>query len=256
MKTSHIIAFAAVMGGLFAATPNAEAVITFTGGVADWTFYYDSTNDTFDVVFQAKGTTVATGLDTPYVGPPGGVGGSASNFTYDNLQVNISSSPLRTVNGVDYLISPAAGTNYTNASQPDLGFRTRFRELDGGDPPVAVDQFSGFRMTLNLTNSTLPGDFIMFKFDALLNDNVILFETADSDLSHDWPAWGHSHWHFGFSEIGDYELVFDIAGIDGNGDVVTSTGTAAIGFNVIPEPSTALFSVLAVGALALRRRRA
>jgi hypothetical protein len=256
MKTSNIIAMAAVLGGLFVVTPKAEATITFTGGVADWTFYYDSVNDTFDVVFQAKGTTVATGLDNAYVGPPGGVGGSTTNYTYDNLQVNVSSAPRRTVNDVDYLITSASGTSYTNDAQPDLGFRTRFRELNDGEPQVAVDQFANFRMTLNTASSTLAGDFIMFKYDAIADTNVILFETAKGDSSHDWSAWGHSHWHYGFSQEGDYNLVFDIEGLDAGGNVVTSTGSTSIGFNIIPEPSSALLSVLAVGALALRRRRA
>lgn len=255
MKTYHIPAIAAVLGGLFIAVPTAEATITLTAGVADWTFYYDSGADTFDVVLQRKGTAVATGLNTPYVGPPGGVGGSADNFSFSELVVNVSSSPATIVNGVDYIITPAAGTSYPSSpDKADLGFRTRFREL-AGEPPAAVDQFAGFRMTLNLVNSTLPGDFIMFKFNSVTEVNDILFETSDGDLSHVWPAWGHSHWHFGFSEEGQYDLVFDITGVNGLGETVTSTGSTAITFDVVPEPSAALLSIFAIGALALRRRR-
>lgn len=241
---------------VFSATNHASASasidIAFTAGGADVTFFYDAATQSFDTVFRTKGNTVATGLSTPYGTPPGGVGGSASDFRFDTLTVEISQAPWVQVNGNGYWVSPASGSSYTDPNQPDLGIRTRLRE---GDP--AIDQFSGLRWSLDTLASSMPSgaDFVLFSTDAFGDTGSVLFETATADLSHDWPAWGHTHWHWGFSDPGDYHLVFDIQGIGGtHGD--SPQGSFAVNFSVIPEPSAyaAILGGLALIALFIRRR--
>ena len=259
---------AALMGGLFlTAAPSAEATITFTGGVADLVFFYESAEDRFDVVFRNKGAQV-TGDDTVYPGFTGIVAGdrdAVNDRSFTNLQTNVTSSPLSMVKGIGYYITSATGSSHVDSAQPDFGIRTRLREDEValGDPAGSTSaiQFSHMLMTLNWAASSKPvgAEFVMYR-DGIPTTEFpdgrrINFETAASDFSHEWPSSGHSHWHFGFSEPGDYSLVFDLQGIGGEyGDSGVTSFT--MDFNIIPEPSTALLSLLAISAIGLRRRRA
>jgi hypothetical protein len=266
MKSRFKYTLAAALGGLMFASASARATLTFTGGLGDLTFYYESAADRWDIVFQNKTSTQATGNTTAYSGFTGIVGGSASNVTFNALQINVSSAPLATVNSNGYFITPANGTSYQNQTtptlinQPDLGIRTRLREdqvaLESGTD-IQANQFTSMRLTLDWANSTRPagGEFIMFKYNSTLEQNEILYETVDGNLIHDWGNYGHTHWHFGFSEIGDYSLVFNVEGVGGTYGDTSGTSQVTLNFNVIPEPSTALLGMFAVGALGLRRRR-
>ncbi len=260
MKPSIKAKLAGILGGLWLFTTSANATITFTGGIADLAFYYDSTNDRWDVVFQNKGSTVATGNDTPYGGFTGIVGQSANNVTFSTLQINVTSSQLVNVNGTDYIVTSAAGSSiYTDANQPDLGIRTRLRENQvelGNGANIAANQFDSMRLTLDWANSTTPGgaEFAMFRWDAFGDPADVIYDTANSDFSYDWENWGHTHWHFGFSEVGDYSLVFNIEGIGGTYGATAGTSQVTLNF-VVPEPSTALLGMVALGALGFRRRR-
>jgi len=262
MKLPFKHTFAAMLGGVLFAATSAHATLTFTGGLGDLTFYYESAANRWDIVFQNKGSTVATGNTTPYAGFTGIVGGSTSNVTFNSLQINVSSAPLQTLNGNEYYITPANGTSYQNdgiVNQPDLGIRTRLRENFGTDDTTLVNQFDSMRLTLNWANSSGPagGEFVMFKYNAISEMNDVLYETANSDFSHDWGNYGHTHWHFGFTEMGDYSLVFNVEGIGGEygGDPTTATSQVTLNFNVVPEPSTALLGMIALGSLGLRRHR-
>ena len=255
----HTAALPAVVGLAAAiAAPAAAQSIAFSEGGADLTFFYNSTADSWDTVLRAKGNTVATGLDSPYGTPPGGVGGSADDFTFTELTVQLTASPLIEVNGTGYFVTPAAGTGYSIPSLPDLGFRARLREEDNG---TAVPQFDNLRVTLDTAASSMPAgaDFILFRpGDPLEGEpaNVIVYETATGELAHDWPAWGHTHWHWGFSEQGDYSLVFDFHGIGGlHGP--SASDSVTVNFSVIPEPRAfaAAFGLIALGLVYFRRRR-
>ena len=268
MKFRFKTMLSALMGGLMlAASPSAEATITFTGGVADLVFFYEAADDRFDVVFRSKGAQVS-GNDTPYPGFTGIVAGDrdlGNDYSFTNLQVNVSSSPLSMVNGIGYYITSATGSSYADSAQPDFGIRTRLREDEValGDPTGSTSaiQFANMLMTLNWAASSKPvgAQFVMYR-DGIPTTEFpdgrrINFETVEDDFSHLWPSSGHSHWHFGFSELGDYSLVFDLQGIGGtHGDSGDTTFT--MDFNIIPEPSTALLSLMVISAIGLRRRRA
>lgn len=252
-------AYPAIFGLAFAfAVPVSAQSILFTEGGADLTFFFDSVNGTFDTVFRTKGNTVATGLTNAYGTPPMGVGGSANDFRFTDLTVQVTAAPSVTVNGIAYLVTPAAGTAYNIETQPDFGFRTRLREDDNG---TDVNQFANLRVTLDTVASTMPAgaDFILFRAgDPLAGEpaNVILYETAVGDLIHDWPAWGHTHWHWGFSQPGDYSFVFDFQGIGGlHGP--SSIDSVTVNFSVIPEPRAfaAAFGLIAFGLVFFFRSR-
>ncbi len=243
--------------GTCIATPVSQAAtIDFTADQADLTFFYNSGNDTWDTVFRSKGNTVATGLTDPYTGPPGGVGGSAGDYNFTTLNVALTSGVTEVVNSIQYYISPASGSDYTASNQPDLGIRTRLRELDGLD---TIDQFAefGFRMTLTAASAAaLNGDFILFKPDGL-GDFEVLYSTAANNLQHDWASWGHTHWNWGFSEPGSHTLTFEFQGLGGEYGP-SSIGSVDLNFTVVPEPSQAVWiaGLLAIGiAIALRRVR-
>lgn len=235
------------------AGPLAGQTITHSAGQADLTFFYDSDNNTWDVVFRSKGGTVATGLTNQYPGPPGGLGGPGSgqaDWEFTTLNIFVGQAPIINLDGTDFFVTPASGQNYQDATNaPDLGIRTRLRE-DDLTPP---EQFEDFRMTLNLGNSTLPGDFALFRFE--LGDPVVLYNTADNDLVHDWPVWGHTHWHWGFTAEGEYSLAFDFQGLGGEYGP-SSTDSVVLNFTVIPEPGIlSLLGLGALGFLGLRRFR-
>jgi len=237
----------------------AQTHITHSAGEGDLTFFYDRDNNTFDTVFRAKGDTNATNLTDIYGNPPGGVGGSVpaeagdpGDYLFSTLTIFHAIDAINTINveGTDFL-NAAPGLSGTGS--PDLGIRTRFRELDSNNNEV--DQFAFFRMTLDWGNSTVPlgAEFALFNVDAFNNPNVIRFNSAESTFITDWPAWGHSHWNYGFSEYGTYNLVFTFQGLDSSLDPVTSVGSTSVTFNVVPEPSSGLLALSAIGIAAYLR---
>lgn len=256
LLTTTAKAGALALGLLGISQPSATAQnIVFSGGGADLTFFYDSDEDTWDTVFRSKDDTVATGLTNPYGTPPGGVGGSANDFRFDTLTVSLTQPGTFELNSINYFITPASGGFFASSSQPDLGIRTRLRE---GDP--AVDQFDNFRMTLDWANSTFNGgaiptgvEFAMFTDDGF-GSPVVNYETAASDFVHDWPAWGHDHWHWGFSQPGEYNLAFTFQGING-GNPDSSIGSTSVQFDVVPEPAAGTLLLLAAALFFLARRK-
>lgn len=205
-------------------------VIELTAGGADITFFYDSAENRFDTVLRTKGNTVAEGLNTPYGTPPGGVGGG-NDYVFSSLHVILNGAPLFTVDGHDYYVSSASGGFFSDPDLADLGIRTRLRE---GDP--VIDQFQSLRWTLNLSGSQMPdgAEFILFGADDLGVEAEVLIDTEHGDFSHDWPAWGHTHWHWGFSKQGQYDLAFDVEGVGGEYGDASATGSFSVHFTVNP----------------------
>lgn len=244
LKSFLALLSAAFTTGLFAQN------IVLNGGSADINFFYEAADNRWDVVFREKGTTNATGLTSAYTEFPGIVG-LGSDWNFDTLTVNVNAPATQTVNGIDYFVTSANGSTIFSTGTPDLGIRTRLREdVSAGE----VDQFDSFRLTLNSVTAPSGAEFILFGWNSLGEVDNIRYETASNTDSFDWSAWGHTHWHFGFSELGSYTLNFTgqgIGGLHGGSDAMPGAPPVefSIGFNVIPEPSTVM--LLVAGAIGL-----
>jgi surface-anchored protein/MYXO-CTERM domain-containing protein len=81
--------------------------------------------------------------------------------------------------------------------------------------------------------------------------------SASGPASFDLITGGHDHYNWGFTAPGIYELTFTVSGIL-TGDTPPISDTAQFRFDVgaIPEPSAtaALFGLVSLAAIALRRR--
>jgi hypothetical protein len=280
----------ALVGGPFGSTGKAQALIDVTGASADVTFYYDSVADTWATVFRAKGTTgqptttVASGLTAPFnsISTPatwtGLVGyveattpGHTGDYVYTTLTVQLPTVATLNVGPTTFFISPASGSPFFNPTDPggtvpDIGIRTRLRENEvamgsGSDP--AANQFASFDMTLNLSASTWNSlalddagapEVGLFHWDTF-NNPVALINTDTSTLTANFGNYAHVHRNWGFSQYGNYSLVFDIAGVGGTYGATASTSSFTMNFNVIPEPSTGILLFGGLGLAALLRKR-
>lgn len=227
--------------------------ITHTAQSADLTFFYDPTanaGDRWDFAFRAKsgGPTVATGLTNPSPTRAGSANGpfSGSNqdFQFDSLTYVIGAST--TVNGDSFFLSSWGGTGSLfnqNATTPDIGIRTRLQNTDVN--------FSTFALTLDSFSG--PGEIIFMDtiFDFIYDSRDINFDS--STVWYSTPN-GHTHFHFGFSEIGSYSLNFLVNGTLSD-STVADTGSLTVNFEVIPEPSqiALFFGLGAFGAILLLR---
>ncbi len=114
--------------------------------------------------------------------------------------------------------------------------------------------WTGGQLTLTLTEVAFSGSgtgrFLLWTEGAL--DPIVHFDSENiPDSSLTLPVGSHTHYNWGFSEIGTYEISIEISGT--HVDDGAQLGNATYTFQVVPEPSTALLGAL--GALALLRRR-
>jgi surface-anchored protein len=134
------------------------------------------------------------------------------------------------------------------AGQPFVGVGAEELEPSEWTGPIRVSLISmsaplGAQFSLWQTDSFDVPTFFMSTFDGGI--------TAADFFQID--AGDHAHFGWGFTELGVYDLEFEISGthaVDG-----PKSTTATYRFHVIPEPSAALMSLLG-GLFLLRRRRA
>jgi surface-anchored protein len=259
--------------------------IVFTGGGADLTFYYNSTNNTWATVFRAKGTTnqpttaTATGLTAPFnststpatwTGIVGNivpaVNGNTGDYTFTSLNPVFNTTSTVTIGQTPttYFVSAASQSPFTTGA--DLGIRTRLREnqIEMGDPTgnANFDQFATFNLTLNTGLSTFNGNALtgnanvsLLHWDALNTTWTALLDTANNETTAEFDVWDHVHRNWGFSKYGNYSLVFDLVGVGGAYGGTASAGSTSVNFEVVPEPSTYALLATALGLGALLRRR-
>ena len=98
----------------------------------------------------------------------------------------------------------------------------------------------------------LGGKFVLWDEDIFGDPNPLI---SSSDLTNypsiTVPIDNHSHYYWGFTEPGSYELAFAASGTPAGGSLQSATQTYT--FQVVPEPST--FALLGLGALALATLR-
>lgn len=246
----RLLTAAVVAGGMGVGliSPVKAADTVFTDGRGDLTWFYDSSSSSWDVVVRVGGTGVASPLGDPFT-PSDGVG-SGNDYQFDTLTIAVSNPDFGNVNGTDYYVA-LEGVSSGSNNKPDVGLRTRLRELDGQD---TVQQFNDFKITLDWDASTKPvgAEFIAYNFDALAN-LVIAWDTANNVFEHTMSNWGHDHWNYGFSKLGDYDLVLNFEGVGGLHGDDAPNGSTTLSFTVIPEPAS--LALLGLGGLLLMRRR-
>ncbi len=147
-------------------------------------------------------------------------------------------------------IGVAGGETYWRISTnsltgvPYLGWATE--ELD-------VLDWTG-DISFALTGLTAPGDISVYFFPD--GNLTFLWASSNGITGADTFALApgvHSHFNVAFSTPGLYEVEVTISGTHVDDGFQTATHT--FGFNVVPEPSTALMLALGAGLIALRRRR-
>lgn len=259
MRVLSVMLFSALASLVAGVTPVAHAgTIDFTDGEGDVTFYFQRQAQTWHVVFREKAETEATGLDTPFTGFSGIVG-LGSDYVFQSLTTNIATSTSVNVGGTDYIVSSADGSPVFDEGTADLGIRMRLREDFGS----VVNQFDSFNIGLNVGGSTyngsplgLSGKHVSLLGWDLLNNIVPEIDTAGGLFSANYTNWGHFHRHWGFSDYGTYDLVFNIQGVGGAFGNTSAPGSFRMKFVVsVPEPSSLLLMGMSVGGFAFWRRR-
>jgi hypothetical protein len=230
--------------------------IVMTGGSADFSFFYESSAQTWHTVFRNKGTTVATGLPASTFGGFSGIVGLGDDYVFDTLTVVINTTQTTDVGGTDFFMATASGSPFNPTNQTaDIGVRTRLQENFGSG---VVQQFTSFELTLNLAESTFNGSPLnttgspevgLFHWGTF-EEVIPMINTESGVLTASFPNYDHYHRNWGFSEFGTYDLVFGINGVDGVYGASAPTGSFGVTFAVIPEPSTlALVALAGIGGL-------
>lgn len=136
----------------------------------------------------------------------------------------------------------------SNPTVPFLGIGTE--ELTPADWSTNI--------TLTLTGATGPGEFSLYTES--LGTPTIYMSTFDGGITGadavSVPADSHTHYNWAFTEVGSYDLTFQITGTHVTDGAKTANATYT--FSVVPEPASAGFLMGITGLLYVlgRRKRA
>lgn len=170
----------------------------------------------------------------------GGVRETAeSEYEPDELVVFVNPSSTVTLGTTTYYWLPETETAAADNGVPFIGI---------GLEELSVADWNGL-LTLTLVTFSGPGDFRLWQDDGF-GGEIDFLDTDAGTLSFTLAPATHTHFNWGFTELGMYELELGISGthVDDGAQSASATYTFAI-----PEPSAALLGTL--GALALLRRR-
>ena len=159
-----------------------------------------------------------------------------SEYEPGDVTIVVSEFSTTTLNSQNHYWLPQDENDAANNGVPFLGIG-----LEELDPLDWVGS-----MTINLTGITGPGSFVLWQ-DGFPNPTVFMDSVNDSLTL---APGSHTHFNWGFTEKGIYELTFEISGTHLVDGLVSGSGTYTF---QIPEPSSALLAV--IGGLALLRRR-
>lgn len=221
---------------------SAQAASLLTGGHIDApAFGYVSNADV------ALDSLLTQGFE-PHIHNEGGADGAVvdgvvqvdeSEFEPGDLIVVVPELSVTTLNSTNYFWLPETEQAAANNGTPFLGI---------GLEELSASDWVGGTLSLKLLSITGPGSFLLWQDDGFGGANVF-FDSAGDSFS--LAAGSHTHYIWGFTEVGTYGLEFEISGshvADG-----LQSGSATYTFQVVPEPTTAMLGVL--GSLALLRRR-
>lgn len=167
-----------------------------------------------------------------------------SEYEPDEVVIAVKSTVTTNLSGTDYYWLPEVQGDAAANGVVYLG--VGLEELQAGDWVGGT-----VTITASIVSGPAGGEFRMWQDDG--GGGAIDFINTDGGpSSFVQTAGSHTHYNWGFTELGTYEIEFGISGehvVDG----VIGNTSATYTFQV-PEPSTALLGVLG-GLLLLRRRR-
>lgn len=163
-----------------------------------------------------------------------------TEYEPDELIIVVGSLSTTTLGANSYYWLPETETEAANKNVPFLGI---------GLEELNLAEWTGGTVTISLMGITGPGNFRLWQYSDL-GEPIDFINTDVGAMSFTSVPGTHRHYNWGFTELGVYELEFQISGthvLDG-----FQSGSATYTF-AVPEPSTAPLGAL--GALALLRRR-
>lgn len=196
----------------------------------------------------------AFGYDTlgglePHFHNEGGADGAIINGTRvtagteyepDELIIFVRPTSTTSIGATTYYWLPETEAAAFANNVPFVGIG--LEELNPGD-------WVGGTLTLSLLSVSGPGSFRLWQDDGF-GGEVDFLNPAASINSFTLAAGSHTHYNWGFTELGDYALEFEISGTHQVDGVQSASATY---FYAVPEPSSAL--LLLGGMLAGFRRR-
>lgn len=230
-QNRHIHAL--LLAAAFAA-PMARAAL-YTDGHADFGAAYEE--GMFNFHFHAEGGTVD------------GVERDDEEFAISEVIVRASEESMLTLPIPFAPLGASIGDTVwvlpevQNPALPFLGLATE--ELSMAD-------WGSITFTLgSVTSPSGSGNFALWQSGSF-GETLLRMSTADPGADQVVLLPGsHSHYNWGFTEPGNWEIEITVSGTHATDGFVSSTET--LNFQVIPEPSTALTG--AIGVLGLLRRR-
>lgn len=163
-----------------------------------------------------------------------------SEFEPTELIVVVGLTSTTALGATSYYWLPETETAAATNNVPFLGI---------GLEELTATDWAGGIVTLTLLNHVGPGEFRLWQDDGF-GGAIDFIHTDGGAMNFTIAAETHTHYNWGFTELGTHDLEFQISGthlVDG-----PQIGSATYTF-AVPEPSTALLGAL--GTLALLRRR-
>ncbi|MEN1681091.1 MAG: choice-of-anchor M domain-containing protein [Planctomycetota bacterium] len=208
--------------------------IEFLGGgelEPHWHFENEDDDTVLDGVVQIGQPEVEYEADEVYARVP-------------DLSIEPSPAPFAGTGSIYVLEETESQASADNAPYLGIGLE----ELDAANWPAGID------LTFAVDG---PGDFSLWRVPTL-SPPAVDISTIDGDLSVNLDAGAHTHFNWGFTDPGVYEISITADGTDAAG--APATGTATYLFVVgsstlVPEPGSMALVSLGLSALAIVRRK-
>lgn len=162
-----------------------------------------------------------------------------SEYEPGDLIVVVPELSVTTVSSINYYWLPETELDASTNGTPFLGI---------GIEELAPSDWVAGTVSLKLVSISGPGDFLLWQDDGFGGANVFFDSAGDSFTL---AAGSHTHYNWGFTEKGIYNLEFEISGNHVDDGFQSASGLYTF---QVPEPSSAALGAFASLAL-LRRRR-
>ncbi|MDP0489950.1 MAG: choice-of-anchor M domain-containing protein [Verrucomicrobiota bacterium JB023] len=238
-----------LLGAFFGMVATGSASTLWTGGHGDIGVGYEDEGDGPELHFhlhlgEGSGATVGGVL----IGESEFEAESVGIWMDNPVQINSTDpsllSGIGTTTGSTVYLLPQSAIDADIAGVPFVGFGTEeLVAADWGPVTISLDSVVG------------PGEFSVYQPDGLGGFNFAMSTADGIDGSDSFTrsAGGHDHFNIVFTEAGTYEVTMTVSATHVTDGLQTSTETFT--FTSIPEPGTALLSLLGMVGLIGRRRR-